>query len=256
MRSPDRRIRLLLVIVAAIGVASLALNVVLIERLSSSFAELQFSRVFPLGYVPREESAKPSGDAAGALALYGDSRALLWRPRGMQVVNFAHGGQTSTQLRLQLESQPAVRTRWSLVQIGINDLHPLGALAEDRALIVATLRDNVAAIVRTLAQRSDCVIVSTIFPPAHVPLSRRPFWDEATPQYVADVNRSIAALADGRRVLVLDAHAVLRGADGYIDPKFIDPDFFLHVNATAYAALDASLSELLHSGAVAPPENK
>jgi hypothetical protein len=230
--------------------ASLAANAALLFATQSSFAKLHFARIFPLGYSEADPQDAPAfQENRPSVAYWGDSRAYSWAlaadSQRWVPVNFAHGSQTSSQTLLQLQSRPVVRTSHALVQIGINDLHPLGALPGHQAQITGRLQANIRAIRDALLQRSEVVIFTTIFPPAPPPLIRRPNWDGATLGHIERANELIRGLADGRRVLVLDAHALLRGSGAHIDPGYEDPDFFLHVNPAAYARLNAQLQQLI-----------
>jgi len=226
---------------------SLSANVVLMRELRDGFQRLQFARIFPLGYSPDE---KPRSAGSGdSIAFWGDSRAYFWDTdalaRDHAIENFAHGAQTSSQLLLQLQSTPAVHSTYSVVQIGINDLHPLGALESRKPQIVSGLNANLIAIRDALLARSDRVVLTTIFPPGPVPLARRLSWDPRTLASIDAANEIIRAAADGKRVIVLDANALLRDRAGVLDARYADGDFFLHVNHAAYARLNSELGRTL-----------
>ena len=236
---------------AAVGllVASVLGNAALALALHESFVKLQFARIFPLGNPNEARPAATADGRKGSIAFWGDSRSAMWGKADLQtqwrVVDEAHGGTTSSQLRLLLRTRPPTRTDFSVVQIGINDLHPLGALGAHKAEILQQLRLNIASIREALLERSDIVVFTTIFPPGPVPLLRRAAWDPLTPQYVREFNEIIRDASDGRRVVLLDAHAALSGADSFLQQKYADADFFLHVNPEAYAVLNAALTQVL-----------
>jgi lysophospholipase L1-like esterase len=244
---PLRRTLILLLALVALG--SLALNAVLFGELRDSFAKLQFLRIFPLGYV--EDAERPAEPPASgvSIAFWGDSRAYAWDTAplasGRTTLNHAHGAITSSQLLLQLKTQAPGHTDYAVVQIGINDLHPLGALPEHKARILALLRRNLPAIRDALLARSDLVVFTTIIPPGRVPLNRRSRWDPLTPQHVLEANQVIRGLADGSRVVVLDAHAALAEDGTRLADRYTDDDFFLHVNRAGYARLNAELQRVL-----------
>lgn len=230
--------------------ASLGANLLMLRGLQDSFARLHFARIFPLGYVGPDGSAATSGPAAsGSVAFWGDSRSHGWgrqaaTPRAA-TLNFAHGSQTSGQTLLQLQTRPVTRADVAVLQVGINDLHPLGALGPEKTLALQQLRRNLVAIRDLLLERHGLVVLTTIFPPGPVPLQRRPQWDPETLNRIDEINALIRSAADGRRVVVLDAHALLADPRGLLAPAYADDDFFLHVNAAAYARLDAALAQLL-----------
>jgi len=227
---------------------SIAGNALLGRELLAGFARLQFARIFPLGYAPsRAQPALPA--TPGLITFWGDSRAYMWDPdtlrRDHAIANFAHGGQTSSQLLLQIRTTPVARSTYAVVQIGINDLHPLGVLGSFKAEIVSTLRANILAIRDALLERSDYVVLTTIFPPSRVPWERKLVWDAQTLELIEDVNAVIRGAADGKRSLLLDAHATLCDRNGLLVSEYADNDFFLHVNREAYVRLDAELGRIV-----------
>jgi hypothetical protein len=246
---PSKGIKVAGTALALLLAVSLAANVLLAIALHAAFVKLQFARIFPLGYAVDESLPPAPADARPSMAFWGDSRALLWDKSALdaryRVLDFAHGSKTSAQLLLQLQHAPATRTDVAVVQIGINDLHPLGVLGSDKELVLRRLHENLIAIRDALLTRSDTVVLTTLFPPAPVPLHRRAAWDPRTPEYIADVNDLIRRAADGRQVLLLDAHAVLRDSDGWLSAPYVDADFFLHVNPAAYSRLNEAVRQLL-----------
>jgi hypothetical protein len=232
----------------ALLVLSIAANVLLGRALLTSFERVQGARIFPLGYAP-SRAAKAPPTTPGSIAFWGDSRAYMWDPgtlaRDRTIANFAHGGQTSSQLLLQLRTTPVLRSTFAVVQIGINDLHPLGAMGSFKPEIVATLRTNIPAIRDALLERSDYVVLTTIFPPSPVPWERKLMWDAQTLALIDEVNAVIRSAADGKRCLLLDADAILRDRNGLLIGSYADSDFFLHVNREAYVRLDAELARIV-----------
>lgn len=254
MRS-HRKLRVALAI--AMAAISIGLNVWLAAALYHAFRDLQFARVFPLGAPPAEHGAAVTAGTVQSihptLTFYGDSRALLWdtKPlaRHFRVVNLAVGAQTSAQLRLQLEAEPRVVSDWAVVEVGINDLHPLGVLGELRAMIVTELDRNLGVIVERLLERSRCVVVVTIVPPGSVPWERRWLWDSGTLDAVAAANLGIAKLAhsehDADRIRVLDAARLLAAGRQELPPQYVSQDSFLHMNSDAYNVLNRALGGIL-----------
>src|SRR6185503_9131143 len=128
----------------------------------------------------------------------------------------------------------------AVVQVGINDLHPLGVMPENADRVVAALKENLHGIVTALLERSDVVVVTTIFPAGEVPLRRRLVWSESTRARIIEVNAALSALAaSSERVIVLDAYSLLRSErQEHLRAEYADQDFFLHVNSAAYATLN------------------
>lgn len=243
---PRRRARRVLLVLLL--VASLAANAVAAALLLQSFSRLHLLRNFPLGFVP-EPGAPLGAPGAGTLVFWGDSRSALWPKQALaerwQVIDEAHGGTTSTQLLMLLREAPMRHDDVGVVQTGINDLHPMGALPSLRDTLAARLPGQLAAVRDALLARSERVVIATIAPPAPVPLWRRPVWDAGTEAEIARVNALIRRMDDGARVRVLDVDALLRGPDGRLAPEYRDPDFFLHFSPAAYARLDQALQQLL-----------
>lgn len=229
--------------------ASVLGNVALALALHDSFVKLQFLRIFPLGHANESRPAATPAGPGRSMTFWGDSRSAMWDKEDLQtkwrIFDEAHGGTTSSQLRLLLLTLPPNRTDVSVVQIGINDLHPLGALGAHKAELLKQLRLNIVAIRDALLERSDLVVFTTIFPPGPVPLLRRAAWDPLTLQYVREFNEVVRDATDGHRVLLLDAHTILSGADSLLQREYADLDFFLHVNRQGYAALNAALMQVL-----------
>jgi hypothetical protein len=138
------------------------------------------------------------------------------------------------------------------VQIGINDLHPLGALSRNKREILQALDSNIVAIRDALLARSDTVILTTIVPPGQVPWIRRFAWDPSTLQYVREANDVVRRSAAHERVRLLDAHAALADPAARLAEKFTDPDFFLHVNPAGYDRLNAELERIVGAARTQP----
>jgi len=245
----SRRRRVAYTLAALIFIASLAANFELGLAVHEAFAKIQFARIFPLGYGPEE----PRGGAAPAqgqsISFWGDSRALMWDKSALAdiltVRDYSHGATTSSQLALQLQTQTAMPSDYAVVQIGINDLHPLGALRPYNSQIREQLKKNVFAIRDALLERSKVIVLTTVFPPAHIPLSRRTTWDPNTLRYIDEINDVLRESADGKRVILLDAHALLSDGDSFLNSQFVDDDFFLHVNRRAYSRLNERLRKMV-----------
>lgn len=225
-------------------VASVLLNMLLLAALHVSFVKLQLARVFPYGEPerPREITVRSK---RLTLVMAGDSRALLWDAGGLRqcfdVANLGTGGHTSSQVLMKLRQRLPPRGAWVLLEFGINDIHPLGGFPRYGEAVLAGLMNNIETVTRLLRDNDNQVILSSVFPPGRVPLARRPYWDARSLPYLQQVNGHIKTVAAENGAVFLDAAAILIGKDGYLNPAFQAPDFFLHVNAQAYAALNAAL---------------
>jgi lysophospholipase L1-like esterase len=229
-------------------VASLSLNVALFGGLYVAFGKLQLTRIFPLG-MPLPPTPPLRDGALPNLVMIGDSRALLWNTTPfspcLNITLIAEGGRASTQVRLVLSEHLPPRGAVAIVQVGINDLHPLRAFPEYGELIFTNLLANLDHVTDMLLANGNRVVLTTVFPPARVPLWRKPFWDARTPDFLARTNDHIRVLAQKPGVTLLDAHAVLVGDRGLIQDRYAAADFFLHLNAAGYAALNKALAPLL-----------
>lgn len=244
-----RGVRIALAVLAGVAVASLVANGYLASALFDSFRKLQYERIFPLGDLPAPQFAASGRCVGRAMAFYGDSRALMWETEGLPpklpVVNFGRGGLTSNQLLALLKSEPQPSVAAAVLQIGINDLHPLGALGADKPRILAALTHNVREIRDVLLSHAGVVVLTTVFPTDAVPLMRRPFWDPRTEDFLRDLNEVIRGSAIPQRVVVLDAYSILAGRDGRLAAQFVNRDFFLHVSPAAYVELNRALRRLV-----------
>lgn len=233
-------------------------SVLMAGQLLASFQKLQYLRIYPLGYQPLATQSVHVACGKPVLAIYGDSRAEMWGntppAAALSVVNLGHGATTSSQLLAALLVDPPPMASVALLQIGINDLHPLGSLPGEAKAITAQLRQNYRRIVGLLGERSGTVVLTTIFPPGPVPLTRRPLWDDGTLREIEAMNDEIRSYAIDGRVVVLDAHHDLAGRGGLLESTYSDVDFFLHVNPLAYRTLNERLLALLATRKLEPAE--
>lgn len=240
---------LALPLLVAAGLLSACLNVVLLVELREAFQKLQLVRVFPMGFVPDIDALTGGREVSVSLSIWGDSRALAWSTSlagsFQGATSFAHGGVTTSQLLIQLKTEPVVVSDIAVVQIGINDLHPLGVLQTERPEMLRQLERNLREIRDILHMRSRVLVFSTILPPDHVPLYRRMGWASDTIGQLETANRLISDFARKNEAIILDANRLLAASDSFLDPRFRIPGSFLHVNDDAYALLTQELKRLL-----------
>lgn len=246
-RGPRRGRTWLLAATLAALVASLVANLQLWHQATGLYREVNRLRLAPFeeASVPRAQLAPVTGDLP-VWAFFGDSRAAQWPApavEGFEFRNLGISGQTSEQVAGRLASQLLpLAPRRVLLQVGINDLKTVALFPDRAAAIVGHTQQRISEIVGALRAAGSEVIVTTVFPVGALPLQRRPFWSPEVEASVATVNRHIESLARPG-VLVFDAAAVLRGADGRVQPTYAHD--FLHLSAAGYAALNQALARQL-----------
>lgn len=251
--NPRRRDRALAVVAVAL-VASLAGNVYLLTSEEAQRAANNAVRLDPAGTsVYASERAKPRPAGPPVLALFGDSRALMWASPalpGYQVVNRGIGNQTTGQILLRVDTDIApLHPAVVVFEGGINDLKTIPELPGRRADIVATCEANLRAIVQRLRAGGATVVLTTVFSIGDVPLWRKPFWSDDVALSIREVNTFLRPLT-GDGVVLFDANAVLDDERGKIKPPYQFD--YLHVASPGYAALDEKLVPLVKALPSAP----
>jgi lysophospholipase L1-like esterase len=151
------------------------------------------------------------------------------------------GGRTAVQAASHFQKELSVyRPQVVVVQLGINDLRVLPFFPEQRDEIVANTKAALEQIVRQAQAAGANVVLTTIFPLGRDKAGEaRPFWHAAPViPAVNEVNDFIHSLA-GKGVQVFDAAAVLAGADGYVQPPYVQD--YLHLSPAGYERLNAEL---------------
>jgi len=227
---------------------SMTANIIFLLKESESFKKLQFSRIFPLGYISYENKIQGNSQATRLIFL-GDSRSQMWDTSSLEadygVINIGHGGQTSSQVLLQIKSNLFPEGKFVILQVGINDIHPIGAFRDLKPLIIKNCKENISEIVKHLKSEGYKTIATTLFPPYKIPISRWFFIDEQFYDIISDINNFIKNLADNRDIFVIDACNILRSNENILQEKYRDHDFFLHVNKDAYMVLNEELRKVI-----------
>ncbi len=217
------------------------------------YKKLQYSRIFPLGYSPtnRSKIIETSHIKTSYLKFLfvGDSRAQMWDtssfPNIFQVSNIAHGGQTSTQVLMQLLTQDIPDCDCVIIQVGINDIYSLGAFSNFKSDIIANLETNLSKLSDFFLLKNKKVIFLTLFPPSAPPLQYKFFWDAEMNEVIQKINQKILNLCKQKNVFLIDAYKLMANTKGVLKPAYRDLDFFLHVNKNAYEFLNRKIVELL-----------
>lgn len=242
--------------------SSVAGNAVLFVTTTKLFTKLQFNRIFPLGYIPGSSTRKfpetPPRSQTLKLLFLGDSRTQMWDLSSLKekyaVLNLGYGGQTSSQVVLQTLSENIPECDWMILQVGINDIHSIGAFSDLKPLIIKNLKRNISKIVDDFTSRKAKIILTTLFPAWEPPLSRKLFWDEDGVNIIEEINAYIENLADDTNIFCVDAYALLLGTDQKIKKEYLDPDFFLHVNDTAYTLLNTEIEQIIEANSNSPED--
>ncbi len=215
------------------------------------YKDLNDVRLNPLGvrYHPWKseliESDKP------VVVFYGDSRAFQWTtPSGLAefatVYNRGVGSETSVQSKERFAYHvPQLQPDVIVLQIGINDLKTLPLFPDAQDVIIQNTKNNIDTLIEKAQAEGAHVVLTTIFPVAEVPLSRRLVWSKDIETAIADVNAHIAAKQSMDTVSVLETVQILTNGSSKVDPSYsVD---LLHLNAAGYAALNTELMPLLEA---------
>ena len=232
--------KFILITVAALFALSLVGNLVLYRQCKEFYIREGMQRLDPMG---RKEEPRTTNQKTGIhVVFFGDSRAKQWVTPNAGEYRFSnHGiaGQTTEQVRLRTAAVVAEKAVDIVVlEAGMNDLKFVPLMPERRKEITDRCITNLREIIARLRESGCKVVICTVFPCGEVPLQRKLWWSPEVDESIAEVNRAILTMND-KEVIVFDAHAILVGEGGRVRKEFaID---LLHVNSTAYAALNASL---------------
>lgn len=235
-------------VLIALGLAlalSLGANALLYERAARYYRELNAVRLDPLDL--RAFPAAPPAEMARPLVVFfGDSRAQDWPAPaldGVALLNRGIGAQTCAQAAGRFDAHIApLRPDALVLQVGVNDLKTIPLFPDQSQAIAADSAACIRQIVERASAAGSAVVLTTIFPVGAAPLERRLFWSDDIAQAITDVNAELRGLASDR-VVVLDAYALLAGADGLLRPEYSQDE--LHLNAAGYAVLNAALAAAL-----------
>jgi lysophospholipase L1-like esterase len=229
---------------------SVALNLILYERLRNYYTLLYASKLDPLGLAFFENSAGQQGvpDGKPVLVFFGDSRAAQWPDPPIdtyQIVNMGIGNQTSAQVAGRFDEhirplQPEI----VVLQVGINDLKTIPLFPESKQDIILRCQANIQTIIQNSLEMGSSVIITTIFPTGEIPLHRRLVWSDDVDYAVEEVNNYIRGLAQNH-VIVFDTAKILADTNGQIKQEYSFDE--LHLNAAGYQTLNPDLIEILEN---------
>lgn len=248
MQTDNRLIWLLVFLLLALLFSTL-LNIFFVKRGRHFFRELSLARLDPLGIgqvdTPHDASIAASPDKR--VVFVGDSRAAAWpAPEGLAgfvFVNQGVNGHTAvqTQQRYDLYVAP-LQPDIVMIQVGMNDLHSIAVLADDKEAIIRTCQERIQELVAQGRQTGATVILTTIIPAQAPSWSDRLVWSDEVVTAVTTVNSFIRAQqAEG--IVILDAYALLADERGRLARPYATD--FLHVNEQGYDILNKALVQLL-----------
>lgn len=226
-------------------VAALAATALLGHTARAYYAELQATRLHPLG-LDFLEPVAPAGPGPLVAAL-GDSRVADWAPvqlpPGVRVANLGLDTQTTAQVLLRWEAHVApLQPDLVVIQAGINDLKAVALFPELHDEIVDDCVSHLEALVARARELGAAVVLTTVIPPGPIPLWRRPVWSADVHRAVATVNRRLLALSvPGLTVVDLD-EVLCDDAGRLLDDHARDD---LHLTPVAYRRLDQALAPVL-----------
>lgn len=251
MQTDNRLIGLLFFLLLALLVSAF-LNLYFIKLGRHFFRELSLARLDPLGSAPAQvENADKArlGTAPDqrVVVLVGDSRAAAWpAPEGLTGFSFVNrgvNGHTAVQTQQRFAQHIApLQPDIVVIQVGINDLHAIAVLSDDKEAIIRGCQETIAALVKQSQDAGATVILTTIIPAQFPTLADRLVWSDEVETAVHTVNTFIRAQqTDG--VVILDAQALLADKNGRLASQYATD--FLHVNEPGYAILNETLVQLL-----------
>jgi lysophospholipase L1-like esterase len=248
MHSDNRLVWVLAFLLLALLLSALA-NVYFLKLGRHFFRELSLARLDPLGIaqIDTTDDGRLAVAPEKQVVFVGDSRAAAWPAPdtlpGFVFINRGVNGHTAVQTHQRFDQhvtplQPDI----VVIQVGINDLHAIAVLADDKAAIIRTCQESLLALVTQSRAAGATVILTTIIPAEAPTLADRLTWSAEVETAVHTVNNFIRAQqTDG--VIVLDAHALLADQNGRLASHYAAD--FLHVNEQGYTILNEALVQLL-----------
>ena len=245
----DSRLLWLTGILMILLLISVIANVHFIKQSRHFFREFNRVRLDPLGMEQIDTSADKSLVAASEhrVIFFGDSRAAAWpspnAPEGFTFINRGINGHTAVQANLRYRMHvDTLQPDIVIVQVGVNDLRPIPALAANKAQIIANCQESIEQIVVQAQQSGATVILTTIFPLQEPSWENRLYWSRDVLDAVKTVNTFIRSL-QSERVIILDTFQLLADEQGLLAEAFVED--YMHVNETGYQTINQALVQTL-----------
>ncbi len=248
MQTDNRLVWVLAFLLLALLLSALA-NLYFIRLGRHFFREFSLTRLDPLGIaqIDTAEDAHLAAAPEKRVVFVGDSRAAAWPAPGalpgFVFINRGVNGHTAVQTQQRFDQHVTpLQPHIVVIQVGINDLHSIAVLADEKAAIIRTCQESIQALIAQSRVAGATVILTTIVPAEAPTLADRLVWSDEVETAVAAINTFIRAQqADG--VVILDAHKLLADENGRLAQPYAAD--FLHVNEHGYAILNEALVQLL-----------
>ncbi len=248
MQTDNRLVWVLAFLLLALLLSALA-NLYFIRLGRHFFREFSLTRLDPLGIaqIDTAEDARLAAAAEKRVVFVGDSRAAAWPAPGalpgFVFINRGVNGHTAVQARQRFDQHVTpLQPHIVVIQVGINDLHSIAVLADEKAAIIRTCQESIQALVAQSRVAGATVILTTIVPAEAPTLADRLVWSDEVETAVAAINTFIRA-QQADNVVILDAHKLLADENGRLASRYAAD--FLHVNEHGYAILNEALVQLL-----------
>ena len=245
----DSRLLWLTGILLMLLLISVIANVHFIKHSRHFFREFNRVRLDPLAMEQIDTSADESLVAASEhrVLFFGDSRAAAWpspeAPEGFTFINRGVNGHTAVQANLRYSMHvDTLQPDIVIVQVGVNDLRPIPALAANKAQIIANCQENIRQIVDQAKQSGATVILTTIFPLQEPPWENRLYWSDDVLDAVETVNTFIHSL-QSERVIILDTFQLLANEQGLLAEVYAED--YMHINESGYQSINQALVQTL-----------
>lgn len=251
----NRLLKLALLSVSTVLLASLFLNSILYKELIKYYKLLYTSQLDPLGLTYFQDTGSQSTNDDSIVVFYGDSRAAQWTAPQIDdfiFINRGIGNQTSEQVLLRFEEhikplQPDI----IVIQVCINDLKTIPLFPEQKVEIIANCETNIKSIIQKSLELDSTIILTTVFPTSgNVPFARRLVWSNDIYDGIAKVNDFILKY-DMEGVIVFDTVGILSNTEGNTRSEYVYD--LLHLNSTGYDALNSELIKTLEGLKIANP---
>lgn len=229
-------------------VVAVVFDVFLFHKFMGVYREFQCVNIDPASryMINNRSTGFEVGDECVKITLFGDSRIQYWDPAlqvsGCEIINRGIAGNTTSRSLLQIQNHVLdLRPDIVVIQIGINDLKTIGVFPDEKEWILEQCKDNYRILLSMISEAGVHSVVTTIFPPAHPSILRKPVWSNDIEAAVLEMNEWIRTL-NGSRITVLDCDTLLQ-EKGRVKKHFYRDT--LHLNENGYEFLNREVEKVL-----------